>query len=247
MNLINIYVLKHPITNEIRYVGKTKSTLKRRLSQHLTNVKHEKSNHRKYWIESLLKENLVPKIELIETCQKNNWKEREIYWINFYKKTTNLINGTDGGETASPKTALMTKKRWENQNYKQQHSGINHHMKLPQNKLKVTGSKNGMFGKHHSPEALKKISKASKKQIITQETRKKISLALCGKLKSETHKKNLSLSMKKLNEKQIKLIFSLRGNGLSLTEIANHIGNISYATVSRILNKKLKYLNHDNS
>jgi len=243
MNQINIYVLKHPITNEIRYVGKTKASLKKRLSQHISNVKYEKKNHRKFWIESLLKESLVPTIQLLESCDENNWKEREIYWIKHLKEQNyRLVNMTDGGETASNNISLIMKNTWKNQEYREKHSGENHHMKKIENKLKVTGKNNGMFGKRHSTEALKKISESRKKQVITEHTRKKISLALSNKPKSESHKKNLSLSIKKLNKKQIELIFYLREKGLSLTQIANKIGNISYASISRILNRKLQYM-----
>jgi len=237
--ITQIYALKDPRNQEIRYIGKTIQPLKTRLCGHIAESVKSK-HHKACWIQSLTKIGLKPEIELIEKCYTENWKEREKYWINHFRNLNRkLTNVSDGGDDNS---AI-----WNNPEYRQRHSGIHHHMKLPENKLKVTGSKNGMFGKRHSPEALKKISEASKKQIITQETCKKISLALCGKLKSESHRKNISLSRRKLNEEQIKLIFSLRENGLSLTEIANHIGNISYVTVSRILNKKVKYLNPDNN
>lgn len=63
---VYIYVLKHPDTLEIRYVGKTVRKLSRR-----------------------------PIIELLETCQSDNWQEREQYWIS---KFPNLINLTAGGD-----------------------------------------------------------------------------------------------------------------------------------------------------
>ena len=70
---IYIYVLKCPISEKIRYVGKT-NNLKRRLQSHIDysiNSK-KKKRHVNYWILKLLKEGLRPKIELLETCDEKN-------------------------------------------------------------------------------------------------------------------------------------------------------------------------------
>lgn len=45
------------------------------------------------WISKLLKDNLKPKIELVEECTENNWEEREQYWISFYPNLTNISKG----------------------------------------------------------------------------------------------------------------------------------------------------------
>ena len=60
---IKIYTLKDPLTNEIRYIGKTKYSLVDRLCKHL--ITYEK-NHRANWIRKLSKQNLKPIIELLE-------------------------------------------------------------------------------------------------------------------------------------------------------------------------------------
>ena len=97
MKIVYIYCLKHPETQEIRYVGKT-TNIKRRLSQHIQDAKSYVSNRRIInWICNLLKSNLKPVIEIIEICNENNWQEREIYWISYYKEITNLCNHHDGG------------------------------------------------------------------------------------------------------------------------------------------------------
>lgn len=97
MKVVYIYCLKHPQTQEIRYVGKT-TNIKRRLSQHIQDAKSYVSNRRTInWICNLLKSNLKPIIEIIEVCNENNWQEREIYWISFHKEKANLCNHHDGG------------------------------------------------------------------------------------------------------------------------------------------------------
>lgn len=94
--MVNIYLLKCPITQEVRYVGKTIKSLNRRLSDHLW---AKNKSHKTSWIISLTKQNLKPLIELIEIVEETVWQEREIYWIKFYKDLgANLCNHTIGGE-----------------------------------------------------------------------------------------------------------------------------------------------------
>lgn len=97
---IYIYSLIDPFTNEIRYVGKTKN-LEKRFRHHINNSK-KRNYHSANWIKSLLIKNRKPKIEILEECTKDNWEEREKYWISYYRKTydlTNILDGGNGGAT----------------------------------------------------------------------------------------------------------------------------------------------------
>lgn len=97
---IYIYLLKDPITNKIRYIGKTKN-LKTRLSSHISYAKNKKRKSRKVsdWILKLSKNNLKPIIEVIEISNDKNWQKREIYWIKYYRNLNcDLCNLTDGGD-----------------------------------------------------------------------------------------------------------------------------------------------------
>ena len=97
MKQVYIYVLKDT-ENNIRYVGKT-INVKRRLHSHIAEAKLNKS--KRYvlnWVRQLLSDNKKPVLEVIEICNESNWKEREIYWINYYKELIpNLCNLCDGG------------------------------------------------------------------------------------------------------------------------------------------------------
>jgi hypothetical protein len=107
MKKIYIYSLKNPITNEIRYVGKT-INIKKRYSQHLVD---KRQTHKRCWIDSLLKENIKPVIDILEICYEYNWEEREIYWINQYDNLTNHKKGGNGNSDYVRVTAEETKKK----------------------------------------------------------------------------------------------------------------------------------------
>ena len=104
---VKIYVLKHPDTLEIRYVGKTIGSLNKRLCNHIANAKGNKHNkHLSNWILNILNDKKRPIIELIEECDNSVWQEREKYWISQYSNLINLTKGGDGciGFTHSPET-----------------------------------------------------------------------------------------------------------------------------------------------
>lgn len=91
-----IYSLTDPITNQIRYVGKTVN-LEQRLYNHINHAKIMKyKRHVCYWINSLLKQGKLPIMNVLEKCDENNWQEKEIYWIE--QLQGNLCNHTLGGE-----------------------------------------------------------------------------------------------------------------------------------------------------
>ena len=98
--MIKIYTLRHPLTNEIKYVGKTKGTLKNRWYSHISNYKLSKEkSYKNSWIVSLKKENLKPTIELLDEVPENEWEFWEKYWISqFLQWGFKLTNMTKGGE-----------------------------------------------------------------------------------------------------------------------------------------------------
>lgn len=97
--VVFIYTLKDPITEEIRYVGKTVTALNTRLKVHIHQSKKKKKlTYKEAWIKGLLNINLKPIIELVEKCNTENWVEREKYWICFYKSKSKITNLTEGGD-----------------------------------------------------------------------------------------------------------------------------------------------------
>ena len=115
MEIYKIYTLSCPITNDIRYIGRTQDTLSSRLSKHIYE-RNKNKNHRCHWINNLYKQNLKPKIELIESTDDIKlFFLLETYWIYQFKAWGfNLVNETFGGEGSigykhTPETLLKLK------------------------------------------------------------------------------------------------------------------------------------------
>jgi hypothetical protein len=96
---VKIYVLVDPITLKVRYIGRTKGTLKKRLAEHVCKAKKNYSlcSHVANWIRSLLKMNCKPFIRQIAEVEGwTNSYEFERFLINKYKDR--LVNHDDRGE-----------------------------------------------------------------------------------------------------------------------------------------------------
>ena len=146
-----IYGLRCPLSGEIRYVGQTLSTLKKRLKGHKFDRRH--NPHKVNWIKKLEKLELLDllEIEILEECVEEQLNEKERFWIQKFKDDGNkLVNLTDGGDT----------------NYRVDADAI----KRSSEKLK------GMFiGRKLSDETKEKISKKHKGKKLSEEHKKSIS------------------------------------------------------------------------
>ena len=100
---IQIYTLSHPITDEIRYVGKTTWKFSYRLNAHLVEARRgESKSHRNSWLLSLLDQGLRPKIESLDSIISDDWEWLEQYWISQLRvwglRLTNMTDGGDGNK-----------------------------------------------------------------------------------------------------------------------------------------------------
>ncbi len=84
MSKITIYALIHPITEEIRYIGRTTKKLSRRLSEHICESKANHGTHKRHWIKKLKNEGLVPKIIPL--------KELDCTWEESYEIEQSIIS-----------------------------------------------------------------------------------------------------------------------------------------------------------
>jgi hypothetical protein len=92
-----IYGLSDPMTNELRYVGKTARKLSKRLSEHIYSPKR---NNCKSWIKSLNKKGHRPEIFEIERYDsQQDGSNAEVFLISYFKSIgCRLTNLTKGGE-----------------------------------------------------------------------------------------------------------------------------------------------------
>ena len=181
---VKIYVLKHPDTLEVRYVGKTVRSLSRRLGNHIANAKGNKHNkHLSNWIINILNKNKRPIIELLEECDYSIWQEREQYWISQFPNLINLTKGGDGclgfiqDESTKEKLRIAMTGRKHTEEFKQ-------NMSL---RLK---------GKPLSEEHKANIGKANSGRKATEATKQKLSESHKGIKQSEESRKKRSETIK---------------------------------------------------
>jgi hypothetical protein len=95
-----IYTLQDPISNEIRYVGKT-DYLKQRLYAHIIECKTDRKTHKINWIKSLLENGLRPVISVLDEVESDEWEYWERFWIQQLNqwglRLTNISSGGCSG------------------------------------------------------------------------------------------------------------------------------------------------------
>lgn len=181
---VKIYVLKHPDTLEVRYVGKTVKRLCERIGNHITNAKSSKHNvHLSNWILKILSEGKKPIIELIEECEHSVWQEREKYWISQYPNLINLTAGGDGCDGLIHSEATKEKLRLAKLGYK-------HSEEFKRNMSKR------LKGIPLTEEHKAHIGNANRGRKASLETKKKPSEAHKGILQSEESKRKRSETIK---------------------------------------------------
>jgi group I intron endonuclease len=90
-----IYLIRNLINNRI-YIGLSKNVIKR-LTQHRSNLKcnrhknpHLQSSYNKYGYENF-------EFKLIESCKEEDLTTKEVYWLEYYSKTSKVYNQAPAG------------------------------------------------------------------------------------------------------------------------------------------------------
>lgn len=164
-----IYSLRDPITNEIKYVGRTRNPVYR----HNLHIKNKENNpNKKKWIGDLLSKEVEPIMELLEIVPESEATFWEKYWISQCKTWGfNLLNLTHGGV----------------EKY------IHENVRIALKNCKNRGNKKGF---RHTEETKQKIREKRALQVITEEHKRNISISHLGKKKTETHRTNISKGRK---------------------------------------------------
>lgn len=98
MSTTFIYALCCPCTGEVKYIGKSNNP-KERLRAHTWSGKRTQSSHKRNWVDKLKSNNLRPMLLVLEEVTLENWKEKEKYYIKYYKNLgCKLTNQCIGGE-----------------------------------------------------------------------------------------------------------------------------------------------------
>jgi len=106
-----IYALCEPDTEHVRYVGKSNNPVLR-LRRHIKNAKDGHQFHCPNWIRSVLRLGLKPTLKVLEECTVENWKEREVFWIeHFRNEGFDLTNCKEGGVGSNPTLETRLKMR----------------------------------------------------------------------------------------------------------------------------------------
>lgn len=192
-----IYTLVDPVTNEIRYVGKTVN-LKARLSKHLywSSLKNNK-DYKSNWIKKLLRNKLVPIMNIVQKIDEKYWKECEIYWISYFKGIGCPLTNTDPGGLGMRRGYKPSKETIRKMVETRKKNGY-----IPSKETIKKGidtrRKNGTIYKSKS--VRKKMSIAAKSRSpISEETRKRLSKSHIGIKPTEDQniKKSITMAKKK--------------------------------------------------
>lgn len=215
--MVNIYTLSHPITGEIRYVGKTNRTLEKRLYGHL----HRKSSVKSScWIKSLESKGLTPIIELIDVVSEENWEEEEKFYISYCRFLGfDLTNMDEGGV------------------------GMIGYRITDEVKAKMRKSRTG---KPCKEETKRKISQSLKGHTLSEERRRKIANTLRGRTpietpaRAESTRKMIALKRSKMKRVgQFDINWDLIKEHTSLSDAAKMF-DCSHTTLLKAINGRTK-------
>jgi group I intron endonuclease len=218
MKTTYIYTLSDPITNEIRYIGKT-ININIRLSQHIAESMKAK-NHKASWIKSLTKKGLLPKIDVIDIIQDENWEWLEIYWISQFKTWGfDLVNSTTGGGKSIFNENARNNMRLGQLGKKRSKESIEKRIK------KTTGLK-------RSEEFKEKARLRKTGTFHSNETKRKLSIKRKNRIISETQKEKVRIKIKQLD---------LDGNLIKIwSSISEAKKEFPFAKISECIHNKRK-------
>jgi len=196
---VKIYILRDPLSNEIRYVGKTKGNLRTRLANHISD---KRSNHRTCWLKKLKSLNLLPIMEVIDkTDDFKKSSELEIYYIKKYKEEgCDLVNSTEGGEGTLGRIVSQEQRNTQSEKLKG----------------KMKGETNPFYGKKHSSETKEKMRQVKLGKKASEETKQKMSKQKKGKKPSQKMlDKSIEVTSKKVLQYTMDLELVKEWNSLS--------------------------------
>jgi len=191
---VHIYVLRHPVTGEPRYVGQSNNP-DARLVDHIGQARSGASTHKCHWLRSLLSQGLEPWLEVIDTLpDRHTANLAEEAYISAYREAigwSRVTNMSDGGYTPPTEAnieALRTRM-----------TGEGNPMKRPEVAAKVSAKMRGKvsWGEGLSKHTSESYASVSRKmsgsgnpnfgKSPSEDTRAKRSAAMVGKRLGTKH------------------------------------------------------------
>lgn len=241
-----IYALCDPITDEIRYIGKT-CDIAARYAHHVGDHLKQKT-HKTNWIQSLLSIGISPKIFVLEAVCESEWPAAERQWIAYARshdcRLTNMQDGGEGSEKGRPLSAehranigRANKGKVRSQELRDQWSAVRKgrpgHPCSDESRRKISAAKSGY---KYSDEAKANMGKSRAGIPLTDEHRMKIAAALDGRKFSEAHRKSIGDGVRgrKLSEETKRKISESRLLPKSSKHVGVHLNAITKKWVARI-------------
>jgi hypothetical protein len=206
--------------DHIRYVGITFRGVNRRCNDHVHTARKGGKTYRDAWVRTLLREDILPDYVVLEEGNGCGWKDREGYWILYFRecgnRMTNLTDGGDGavGAVHSPelreRRSAILRELWKQEQYRERQAAaqkakkvsdetrkrISESHKHRQPATQITREKIAKAGRgrKHSEETRARMREAQKR--ITPETREKLRKAATGRTHNQGTRAKLSLLAK---------------------------------------------------
>lgn len=91
-----------PHLSLVRYVGKT-SDLKGRYKDHISNTKNGGNIYKTSWVNKLKRKGQKPLLVILEITSEDKWRERETYWIKYFRDLVGrrLVNSQDEAQACA--------------------------------------------------------------------------------------------------------------------------------------------------
>ena len=202
-----IYGLYDPRTQELRYIGRSSSGLRRPREHQFYKTGPDSKLRCSRWAASLVKLGLEPIVKVFEELPDwvqgkesiNEWlNDSEIFYISAAKELgANLTNLTLGG--AGGLGAIFSEERRKKISESKKHLSEEYRRKISEsnrNRITTDEARKNMrlaqLGRKHPEEVKQKIGDAHRGRLFKDEHRQKLKEANTGKRHSDEYKKNMS-------------------------------------------------------
>lgn len=196
-----IYGLRDPRTGEIRYVGKSRSGLRRPMA-HRDAARLGETCHKANWIRGLLAAGFDYEIVILERPDADALDDAERRWIAIGRmalgdRLTNATTGGDGGfrmsrDSIERMSKSKTGKRHTSETKARMAAAHRGRRATAESRLRMSAAQRGHYQPPHTAAARAMIGSASKGRKPSQETRQKLSRALLGKHVSDETRAKLA-------------------------------------------------------